>query len=192
MYEIDKLVLRSDLIAPPEVTYKWYQYNIYSHIAVRSAKTKQIAGYFAVLPVTNELFQKIQSGEFKDNDLSTDGIRQYDMQDFYKLYVASVCIHPQHQNTMAFNRLYHALVEMMFELASEREIYITDIITEASTEQGEKLCKILGLRKLMDTNLDTKLYIASLLPPSLRLNSLFGHKLIKFYQSKYDDMKELF
>ena len=85
------------------------------HIAVRSAKTKQIAGYFAVLPVTNELFQKIQSGEFKDNDLSTDGIRQYDMQDFYKLYVASVCIHPQHQNTMAFNRLYHALVEMMFE-----------------------------------------------------------------------------
>lgn len=192
MYEIDKLVLRSDLIAPPEVTYKWYQCNIYSHIAVRSAKTKQIAGYFAILPVTDELFQKIQSGEFKDNDLTTDGIRQYDMQDFYKLYVASVCIHPQHQNTMAFNRLYHALVEMMFELASEREIYITDIITEASTEQGEKLCKILGLRKLMDTNLDTKLYIASLLPPSLRLNSLFGHKLIKFYQSKYDDMKELF
>lgn len=104
-----------------------------------------------------------------------------------------VDIHPQHQNTMAFNRLLiNALVEMMFELASEREIYITDIITEASTEQGEKLCKILGLRKLMDTNLDTKLYIASLLPPSLRLNSLFGHKLIKFYQSKYDDMKELF
>ena len=33
--------------------------------------------------------------------------------------------------------------------------------------------------------LDTELYTASLLPPSLRLNSLFGHKLIKFYQEKY-------
>lgn len=93
---------------------------------------------------------------------------------------------------MAFNRLYHALIEMMYELATEREIYITDIITEASTKQGEKLCKILGLKKLMNTDLDTELYTASLLPPSLRLNSLFGHKLIKFYQEKYDEMSELF
>jgi len=192
MYEIDTLVLRPDLIARPDITFEWYQYNIYTHIAVRSVNTGRVAGYFALLPVTDELFTKIQSGDFKDNDLSTDGIRQYDMADFYKLYVAAVCIHPKHQNTTAFNRLYHALIEMMYELATEREIYITDIITEASTKQGEKLCKILGLKKLMDTNLDTELYMASLLPPSLRLNSLFGHKLIKFYQEKYDEMRDLF
>lgn len=192
IYEIDKLVLRSDLIAPPDVAYKWYQYNVYTHIAVRSAKTGRIAGYFALLPVTDDLYNKIQSGDFVDNDLSTDGIRQYNMADFYKLYVAAVCVHPKHQNTLAFNRLYHALIEMMYELATERDVYITDIITEASTKQGEKLCKILGLRKLMDTDLETELYTASLLPPSLRLNSLFGHKLIKFYQEKYDEMRELF
>lgn len=192
MYEIDKLVLRSDLIALPDITFKWYQYNIFTHIAVRSVNTGRIAGYFALLPVTDELFNKIQSGDFKDNDLSTDGIRQYDMADFYKLYIATVCIHPKDQNTTAFNRLYHALIEMMYELATEREIYITDIITEASTKQGEKLCKILGLKKLMNTDLDTELYTASLLPPSLRLNSLFGHKLIKFYQEKYNEMSDLF
>lgn len=192
MYEIDKLVLRSDLIALPDITFKWYQYNIYTHIAVRSVNTGRIVGYFALLPVTDELFNKIQSGDFKDNDLSTDGIRQYDMADFYKLYVAAVCIHPKHQNTTAFNRLYHALIEMMYELATEREIYITDIVTEASTKQGEKLCKILGLKKLMCTDLDTELYTASLLPPSLRLNSLFGHKLIKFYQERYDEMADFF
>ncbi|MDE6021625.1 MAG: toll/interleukin-1 receptor domain-containing protein [Ruminococcus sp.] len=192
MYEIDRLVLRPDLIATPDITFKWYQYNIYTHIAVRSVKTGSVAGYFALLPVTDELFNKIQSGDFKDNDLSTDGIRQYDMADFYKLYVAAVCIHPNHQNTTAFNRLYHALIEMMYELATEREIYITDIITEASTKQGEKLCKILGLKKLMSSKIDTELYTASLLPPSLRLNSLFGHKLIMFYQEKYNEMRELF
>lgn len=192
MYEIDKLVLRPDLIALPDITFEWYKYNIYTHIAVRSINTGRVAGYFALLPVTDELFAKIQSGDFKDNDLSTDGIRPYDMADFYKLYVAAVCIHPKHQNTTAFNRLYHALIEMMYELATEREIYITDIITEASTKQGEKLCKILGLKRLMNTNLDTELYTASLLPPSLRLNSLFGHKLIKFYQEKYNEMRDLF
>ena len=192
MYEIDKLVLRSDLIAPPYITHGWYQYNIYTHIAVRSARMGKIVGYFALLPVTDELFQKIQLGDFKDNDLSTDGIRQYDLEDFYKLYVAAVCIHPDCQNTTAFNRLYHALIEMMYELATERDIYITDIITEASTKQGEKLCKILGLKKLKNTEIDTELYTASLLPPSLRLNSLFGHKLIQFYQERYDELEDLF
>ena len=192
MYTIDQLVLRSDLIATPDVTYRWYQYNIYTHIAVRSVKTGRIAGYFALLPVTNDLYSKIQSGEFVDNDLSTDGIRQYNMADFYKLYVAAVCIHPEHQNTSAFNRLYRALIEMMYELATDREVYITDIITEASTKQGEKLCKILGLQKLMDTNIDTELYTTSLLPPSLQLNSLFGHKLIRFYKEKYDELRDLF
>ena len=81
---------------------------------------------------------------------------------------------------------------MMYELATNREVYITDIITEASTKQGEKLCKILGLKKLMDTNIGTELYTASLLPPSLRLNSLFGRKLIRFYQERYDEMRDLF
>lgn len=191
MYQIDKMVLRADLIARPEITFGWYQYNIYTHIAVRSLKTGRIVGYFALLPITDDLFKIIQSGDFKDNDLSTDYIRQYNMADFYKLYVAAVCIHPNYQNTSAFNCLYHALIKMMYDLASEREVYITDIITEASTKQGEKLCKILGLKKAMDTNLNTELYTASLLPPSLRLNSLFGHKLIRFYQEKYNEMREL-
>ena len=123
--------------------------------------------------------------------MSTDGLRQYDMADFYKLYAASVCVHPQFQNTLAFNRLYHALIEMMYELAVEREVYITDIITEASTKQGEKLCKILGFKKLINTNLDTELYTATLLPPSLRLNSLFGKKLLNFYQIRYDEISSL-
>lgn len=191
MYEIDRLVLRPDLIAPPEITYEWYQYNIYTHIAVRSSKTGKVIGYFALLPVTDELYNKIQSGDFKDNDLTTDGIRQYNIPDFYKLYVACVCVHPDYQNTQAFHRLYHALIKMMYELATDREVYITDIITEASTKQGEKLCKILGLKKAMDTNIDTELYTATLLPPSLRLNSLFGHKLISFYQGRYSEMGEL-
>lgn len=192
MYEIDKLVLRSDLIAEPDVTYKWYQYNNYTHIAVRSSQSKKIVGYFALLPITDELYEEIKSGNFKDNELTLEYVRQYDIPDFYKLYIACVCIHPKFQNTSAFNKLYNALVKMMYRLASEREIYITDMITEASTPQGVKLCKIVGLTKLISTNLDTEIYTASLLPPSLRLKSNFGNKLIRFYQDKYQELKELF
>ena len=192
MYEIDKQVLRSDLIAKPDISYRWYQYNNYTHIAVRSSQSKKIVGYFALLPITDDLFNEIKLGNFKDNDLSIENIRQYDIPDFYKLYVACVCIHPKFQNTSAFSKLYNALVKMMYSLASDREIYITEIITEASTFQGVKLCKILGLSKLTDTNLNTEIYTAMLLPPSLRLRSNFGGKLIRFYQDKYQELRELF
>jgi hypothetical protein len=192
MHEIDKLVLRPDLIALPEVSYKWYQYNNYSHIAVRSSATNKIVGYFVLFPVTDELFDEIKSGNFKDNELDIEGIRRYDFPDFYKLYVACVCVHPDYQNTVAFHKLYNSLIKMMFDLATEREAYITEIITEASTPHGLKLCKILGLKKIMDTNIDTEIYGTTLLPPSLRLNSNFGSKLIRFYQDKYAELGDLF
>jgi len=192
MHEIDKLVLRSDLIAPPEVSYRWHQYNNFSHIAVRSSKTKKIVGYFTLFPVTDELYEEIKSGNFKDNELDTKGIRRYEFPDFYKLYVACVCVHPDYQNTTAFHTLYNSLIKMMYDLATDREVYITEIITEASTPNGLKLCKVFGLKKLLDTNLDTEIYGATLLPPSLRLVSNFGNKLIRFYQDKYTELRDLF
>jgi hypothetical protein len=192
MYEIDQLVIHHDLIAPAEVAYKWYQYNNFSHIAVRSSITKKIVGYFTLFPVTDDLFEEIKSGHFKDNNLDTSGIRKYDMPDLYKLYISCVCIHPDYQNTTAFHRLYTSLIKMMYDLATEKEIFITDIIAEASTPQGLKLCKILGFKKLLNTSHDTEMYGGTLLPPSLRLNSNFGHKLIRFYQEKYNELKDLF
>lgn len=192
MYEIDRLVLREDLIAPPDITYAWYQYNNYTHIAVRSTVTNAIVGYFTILPVTDQLYEDIQSGYFKDNDLTTDNLRKYDVPDFYKLYIACVCIHPDYQNTSAFHKLYNAVLKMMMELAVEREIYVTNIITEASTLQGEKFCKILGLNRMLNTEINTKIYGATLLPPSWQLRSSFGSKLMKYYKEKYEELRELF
>ena len=192
MYEIDCLVLREDLIAPPDITYAWYQYNNYTHIAVRSTVTNKIVGYFTILPVTDQLYEEIQSGYFKDNDLTTENLRKYDVPDFYKLYIACVCIHPDYQNTSAFHKLYNALLKMMMELAIEREIYVTNIITEASTLQGEKFCKILGLNRMLNTQINTRIYGATLLPPSWQLRSSFGSKLMKYYKEKYEELKELF
>lgn len=58
--------------------------------------------------------------------------------------------------------------------------------TEASTLQGEKLCKILGLKKLMETEIGTQIYGATLLPPSFQLRSAFGNKLVKYYKERYE------
>lgn len=81
---------------------------------------------------------------------------------------------------------------MMINLALEREIYVTNIITEASTLQGEKFCKILGLNRILNTQINTKIYGATLLPPSWQLRSSFGNKLMKYYKEKYEELRELF
>ena len=52
------------------------------------------------------ILKDIQSGYFKDNDLNTDNLRKYDVPDFYKLYIACVCIHPDYQNTSAFSSYF--------------------------------------------------------------------------------------
>jgi len=188
MYEIDKLALRDDLIAPPDVTYRWYQHNALTHIAVRSGATGKIAGYIAILPVTDELFERIKAGDFKDNDLSTENIRIYNSPGLYKLYASCTCVHPDYRNTAAFSKLYTALLRMLYDLAAEKGIYISDIIAEASLRDGRKLCKILGFKKLSDTMLNTELYVASLLPPTLRLNCSQGFKLIRLYQDKCTEL----
>lgn len=48
---------------------------------------------------------------------------------------------------------------MLYNLEINYQIYIFGIIAKVLTKQCEKLCKILELIKIMNTNLDTKLYI---------------------------------
>lgn len=45
---------------------------------------------------------------------------------------------------------------------------------------------------MMDTQIKTQIYGATLLPPSLQLRSTFGSKLIKYYKERYEELKEIF
>mgnify|MGYP006990216303 CR=1 FL=1 len=45
---------------------------------------------------------------------------------------------------------------------------------------------------MLNTEIDTKIYGATLLPPSWQLKSSFGSKLIKYYKEKYEEKAEVF
>lgn len=192
MYFIDKLVLREDLIAEVDTTFEWYKYNIYSHIALRDSITSKIIGYFSMLPITEDTYNKILSGDFKDKDFNTDNILQYDFPDFYKLYIASVAIHPDYQNTTAFTKLYSALVDLLLNLAKEREVFISEIVAEASTKQGEKLCKMVGMKKRVNTLFETDIYSLVLIPPEFRIKNHRGKELLELCQRKYEEYRDYF
>ena len=162
MYEIDKKVMREDLIADTETTYGWYKHNKYTHIGVRDVVSKKIIGYFSVLPI---------------ND---------------KVYVAGVGIDPEYQNTGAFIMLYNALIDLVIILAKEREIYISEVLAEASTKQGEKFCKMVGMKKIATTDNETDIYRLITIPPEFRHTSQKGKELFKLCETKFEEYREYF
>lgn len=173
MYEIDKLVLRSDLIAEPQISFEWYLLNKYTHIAVKDEETETVVGYITALPIFEDLYDEILLGNFKDNELTTDQIREYNFPDLYKLYISSVCIHPHYQNTDVLLIMYKELMRIIIELAWGLEIYIMDVVAEASTEKGKKFCETVGMKKVVDTEHKTEIYEGKIFPLSMRVSAKY-------------------
>lgn len=190
--EIDYLVLREDLIASVETAIEWYDYNNYTYIAIRDCDTRKIVGYFTLLPITEDTYNLILSGDFMDKEFTTDSIVQYEAPGIYILYVASVAIHPKYQNSNAFIELYNAVIDVVIGLAQQREIYFSQILAEASTKQGEKLCKIMGMKKHNSTTTNTDVYTLTLIPPELRLFGTKGKLLINLCKQKYEEYRDYF
>ncbi len=192
MLEIDKRVMRADLIANVDTTYGWFQYNKYTHIGVRDKTSKKLVGYFAALPVTDETYNQIISGEFEDKNFTPDDIEQYNFSNFYRVYIAGVGIEPEYQNTGAFIKLYNAFIDMILSLVKYREIYISEILAEASTKQGEKFCKMIGMKKISNTNNETDIYKLVTIPPEFRLKNQKGKELYNLCQKRYEEYRDFF
>lgn len=192
MFEIDQKVMRADLIADVETAYSWYKYNRYTHIVVRDVASQKTVGYFSVLPVTDEIYTKIISGDFQDKDFTEDAIEQYIFPNFYRLYIAAVGIDPLYQNTGAFIKLYNALIDMFISLAKDREIFVSEVLAEASTKQGEKFCKMVGMKKVTSTPNATDIYKVVTIPPEFRLNNRKGKELYGLYRKKFEEYKDFF
>lgn len=192
MYEIDRKVMREDLIANVATTFAWYKHNNYTHIAVKEISSQKTIGYFAILPVTDETYNQIISGDFKDKDFTSENIEQYIFSNFYRIYVAGVGIDPDYQNTGAFIKLYNALIDMFLLFAKDREIYISEVLAEASTKQGEKFCKMIGMKRISNTQNDTDIYRLVTIPPEFRLKNKKGKELFDLCQRKYQEYKDFF
>lgn len=190
--EIDYLVLRDDLIASIDTAVEWYEYNNYTYIAAKDIKTGKIAGYITLLPITEDTYNQILSGDFMDKDFTRDSILQYDYPGLYTIYVASVAIHPFYQNSNVFLELYNATIDMFLDLAKQRDIYIEKIIAEASTKQGEKLCKLLRMKKYCSTTSNTDIYILTLIPPEFKLFGAKGKVFMNLCKQKYEEYREYF
>lgn len=190
-FKIEQELLREDLISSIDDVIQWYEYNNYTMHGVRDENSGRIVGFINALPLTDECYEMIKSGNFPDINIRTTHIRKFEYPDFYKLYISSICIAPSYQNTEAFKILYNSLINIILELAIKNEVYFSELLSDACTDQGVRLSHVIGMKFLRESQYNTKLYCGTLIPPSLRLRNNMGKALINFYNNKFDEFKEI-
>lgn len=180
--EIDKLVYKSDYIGDYETCVNWWKKNPQIYIMLEDPQIKRIIGYINAMPINENLYEKIMSGKFIDITIQSTDIETYDLPDYYKLYIPSVAIHPNYHNTGAFKSLYDAFLLLLVQLFKQ-ETYFSQILADAVTPAGEKLCKYIGMSLLKETEHFSKIYEGKLIPPSIRSTTALSKNIIAMYKS---------
>ena len=173
-----------------ELCLAWFKQNPEIYTLIIDKRIDKVVGYINALPLEEEIIRKIQDGVFMDTDIKPENILTYDFPDFYKLYLCSVVIDPDYRGTIAFKMLYEAYFDKLLNLA-RNDVYVSEIIADAVTKDGEKLCNFIGMKKINDTTHGSLIYKTTLLPPSIRVTTRKAKNIALLYQKKYEEFKEL-
>ncbi|MER1987277.1 MAG: hypothetical protein ABS948_15440 [Solibacillus sp.] len=147
--ELDTVVYNEQFQGILDNCLQWFAKN--PEIVTYLLDEQQVIGYISVLPITERLRDALLADEIVDVDIKADDIFAYEDNERYILYFCSVAIHPDYQGTQAFSVLYDAFSASLEELAA-RGIFFTEVIAEAVTHKGLRLCASLGLPQVALTH----------------------------------------
>lgn len=180
--EIDKQVYNDDFQGILETCLGWWKKNPEIYVMLEDTETRKIVGYINAMALDEAYCEEIISGTIVDTTIPIEYINNYDFPDVYKLYFASIAIHPDYHNTSAFKLLYDAFLLHIMRLA-DREIYFSEVLADAVSDSGEKLCKYIGMQQLKESSHGSKIYTTSLLPPKIRITTKVSRQLTEKYEA---------
>lgn len=170
---------------------EWARANPDIYVMLRDRRTGHVIAYINVMPVTDECYDVLRSGKFIDVSITPDMILSYDMPVPYSIYFSSVVIHPDYRNSGVFKHLFNAIVQRFLDLG-QNEIFIRRMLADAVSAEGEKFCKLFGMKKVDNSQHGSTLYEVSMIPPKFRVTSKMTKQLHDYYQAKYDEDPYLF
>lgn len=189
--DLDRLVYEDIYQVDSSICEEWFKVNPDIYVMAKDIKTNTVIAYVNLSPVTDECYERIKNGDFIDTGITADMILSYDMPFPYSLYFSSIVIHPEYQNSEVFMEIFNAIIDKFIYLG-EHEVFIKRMIADAVTKNGEKFCKLFGMKKLKGSDHDSSLYEITLIPPKFRILSKKTKVLFDYYQRKYEDAPYLF
>ncbi|MBP5665420.1 MAG: hypothetical protein J6X87_04005, partial [Clostridia bacterium] len=170
---------------------EWFEVNPDIYVMAKDSNTGKLIAYVNILPVTDECYDRLKMGDFIDTGITADMILSYDMPFPYSVYFSSIVIHPDYQNTAVFMQLFNAIIKKFISLG-EHDVFVRRMLADAVTKNGEKFCKLFGMKKVKNSNHESTLFEISMIPPCFRVVSKKSKQLYDYYQRKYKEAPYLF
>jgi len=149
---LDSIVFPKELCGTYSSDRKRYLKDKDSYILLRESDT--LVGYINFFPVSTHLYNHIlTSSEIMDDNIIPDDIYLYSKEEPNRLYILSVVISPEYQNSNAVNVLANAFI--VFLRDKENTGYpIERLLVSCISEDGSKLFSRLRFRyeKQLDDN----------------------------------------
>ncbi len=188
---LDKMVYPEEYWLECETCLSWFKVNPDIYVMIKDNETQKVVAYTNVSPITDECYEDIKNGHFIDTGITADMILSYNMPFPYNIYFSSVVIHPDYQNTEVFMKLFNAIIERFITLGKQ-EVFIKRMVADAVSPEGEKFCKMFGMKKVDESDHNSTIYEVSLIPPRFRVSSRATKSLYDFYKEKYEIAPYLF
>lgn len=188
--ELDALFYGEDYRGTMTTCAAWFARNPEIYVMLVYRRTGRVVGYINAMPLEDEYFGKIASGETIDMVLPAVAIRRYDFPDFYQLYLSSIVVAPEFHGSAAFKALFDGCTQKLLRLA-QSDVFIRDVIADAVTQQGEQVARTIGMKPLRKSAHGSTIYGMSMLPPAMMYPSRSGQSLSTFYSKKYEEIREV-
>ena len=161
MENIEHDYFPNENISPAEEVLRWYEKNNLTCIGVRNSNNKIIASV-SILPLNSNVFNDIYENKMNEADVVFEQIEIYEDNKSYLLYLSSISIDEKYRNN------YKVIITLLkgcinlLDILMKRNIKIEKVMADASTINGEKICKkLLNMDYIRDTSHSSKIYCTS-------------------------------
>ena len=168
----------------PEQDRELFLANRENGLIVKDKNTGEVVAYAMILPLKEEVYQRIRAGEFIDTELTKDMVQSFDRPGEYRVYFASVAIHPRHRGASLLLAMIDFMVEDFIALA-ERGIFARTLTADVVSREGEKMAQLLGLKEVCRSNHGSRIFEATTLPPELRETTASTERLVGIYWEEF-------
>ena len=132
-------------------------FNANNEIYIMLMEENELIGYINFSPISDEAYNKIRSGEYKDTYLEGKDIVSYNKKGFYNGYFSSVVVKAEYRKrgiaTILMNELFKYLTVL-----SERGIFFKRIVADVLSDGGRVLIEKFGLKKIIDSSESLGIY----------------------------------
>ena len=154
--KLDELVYPEQYRGKLPVCLNWHHKNPDIYTILKDEEGRVIA-YVNVLPVTNECYMDLYVGRIHDVDITEDMILTYEPGTFCNIYLSSIVIHPAHCSIHALRMLILAVLKQL-QLVQVNRVFIQRILADAVSPSGIKLCRMLKMRQIGQTQYKSVLF----------------------------------